>query len=104
MREYFSDLTERENKLLRKAYHWRAGQTDWFNRFAVKLKKAEPLNEISHLIISLHEYNGPAYDYLIEEAGWGLNDVSFSYMEHMTEDDDVNVFEEDTTDDMEFIF
>lgn len=104
LRRYFSELSEREEELLRKAYHWRAGQTDRYNRFAVKLKKAESLTEISQVFISLHEYNGPAYDYLIEEAGWGLNDVSFAYMEKMTEDDDVDVFEEDTTDDMELVF
>lgn len=104
LRQYFSDLTEREDKLVRKAYHWQAGQTDRFNRWAVKLKKFEPLNDISRVVISLHEYNGPAYDYLIEGAGWGLNDVSFSYMEDMTEEDDINVFEENTTDDIEFVF
>lgn len=104
LRQYFSKLTEYEDELVRKAYHWRAGQTDRFNRFAVKLKKADLLTDISDVVISLHEYNGPAYDYLIEEAGWGLNEVSFSCMENMTEDDDVDVFEDDKTDDIEFVF
>lgn len=104
LRQYFSELSEHEDELLRKAYHWQAGQTDYFNRLAVKMKRAEPLNEMSHVFISLHEYNGPAYDYLIEEAGWGLNDVSFTYMENMTEKDDIDVFEEDATDDTEFVF